>query len=90
MTPTIKELWEDFKAQTIPDRVPAVQKHEMRKAFYAGVLSLLSVLPEIDESVSTQAGAEILRAWGNEVVNVLTMFALLEDARSQSHTEGEP
>lgn len=40
---TLADEWRDFSL-TIPARAPAVQRDEMRKAFYAGALSLLVLI----------------------------------------------
>mgnify|MGYP000061843575 CR=1 FL=1 len=58
---TVKQQWEDFADAVIPKDAPAIQVTEMRKAFYAGVTSMLSTQLLIGgESVSMEEGASML------------------------------
>ena len=41
--PTIASQWSDFERAVIPQEAPDVQRKEMRKAFYAGVSTILSL-----------------------------------------------
>ena len=56
MRMTVKQHWERF-SRIIPHNAPAIQRYEMKRAFYAGMLSgfaelvSLSELPE-DEAVA--------------------------------------
>ena len=40
---TIQQEWEDFKAAVMPKDAPPIQRQEMRRAFYAGARTMLSL-----------------------------------------------
>jgi len=56
---TVADLWADFEQRIVPKGAPAVQRIEMRRAFYSGARALLRLMNDIGE-VSDDAGAAIL------------------------------
>lgn len=43
----IREQWESFERQVIPIGASAIQRQEMRRAFYAGAIALFSSILSI-------------------------------------------
>lgn len=43
---TIASLWEDYKQGVVPANASAIQVQECRRAFYAGVHSILKAMAE--------------------------------------------
>lgn len=41
--------WEKFEQQTIPKEAPEIQRTEMRRAFYSGVLTLMKLMKGLSE-----------------------------------------
>ena len=44
MSARVRELWETYAAGVMPPGAGAVQRQEMRRAFYAGVQGILGLL----------------------------------------------
>lgn len=53
--------WEKFEQQTISKEAPEIQRTEMRRAFYSGVLTLLSLMAQANaqDLSEDEAGAFI-------------------------------
>lgn len=57
----IAREWRDFNRRVIPPDAPAVQRSEMRRAFYAGVQVMMGIARGLgDPSVSEEAGVAVL------------------------------
>lgn len=64
----VRDGWQDYAEKILPDGASAVQRQETRRAFYAGAWELLWRLAELgDDSVSEDAGAEVLEATKREI-----------------------
>ncbi len=64
---SVKEAWESFEAAVIPEDAPAVQRSEMRRAFYAGAWAMLMGCSSIGEtSVTEEEGVAMLESWKKE------------------------
>jgi hypothetical protein len=46
---TIKEAWNSFETHIIPKNAPALQKIEMKKAFYAGAWGMVNILINLED-----------------------------------------
>ncbi|MBU6232450.1 hypothetical protein KGP36_07490 [Patescibacteria group bacterium] len=55
----VNELWEEFSADVMPEGAPDIQKSEMRKAFYAGALSVIKKFEWICDEVQEDAAEKI-------------------------------
>ena len=65
---TIQENWDSFNALVIPKNADAIQRQEMRKAFYAGAGVMLNIFWAIgDKSISEEAGLDILEGCSEEI-----------------------
>lgn len=74
---TMQREWEDFWSSVAPKDAPAVQRQEMRRAFYAGAWMLLTACASlVDEDISEDASVEQIEKWKAEIVEIL-----LEDER---------
>lgn len=57
----IASEWNKFEKAVMPPNAPAVQRKEMRRAFYAGVWAMFQVAKELGEdSVSEEEGVKTL------------------------------
>jgi hypothetical protein len=66
---SVRQMWEDFAAAILPADCSAVQRQEMRRAFFAGFNALLCALMAMgDDAVSEDEGAAWLEAWKQELV----------------------
>lgn len=64
---TIADQWALFERAVMPKDAPAVQRQEMRRAFYAGCEGMLRLQFEIGaKSVSEDAGVRIIEGWHDE------------------------
>lgn len=64
---TIRKQWDIFNTTVIPADAPAIQRKEMRRAFYAGAEALLRINFEIGgENVSEDQGMTILNGLNEE------------------------
>jgi len=59
---TIREAWESYRHDVMPEHVSPVQELETCRAFYAGAAALLGTMMSIGdaESMSLDAGSSIL------------------------------
>lgn len=56
--PTLFEQWKSFELAVVPIAAPAIQREEMRRAFYAGAVACFGVVmtavgPDDDEECAT-------------------------------------
>jgi len=59
----IEASWIEFEKAVIPRGAPAIQRQEMRRAFYAGTWALLQEMKRLgDDDVSEDVGVEALEA----------------------------
>ena len=64
---TIADQWKFFEASVVPKNASSIQRQEMRRAFYAGAVSMLTMhLGLGDDSVSEAAAVGILKGWQEE------------------------
>jgi len=52
---TIQTEWVSFAEQCIPDNAPTIQIQEMRRAFYAGALSVMMLLSDTEQQTNEAA-----------------------------------
>lgn len=65
----IERQWKQFDRESIPRTAPPIQRQEMRRAFYAGAAALLHLAKGLgDDEVSEDAGAAVLEAMQQEIV----------------------
>lgn len=65
---TVQEKWEGFSSGVIHPGASAVQREELRRAFYAGAAVVLDISCSIgDESISQDAGVAILEGLHSEL-----------------------
>lgn len=65
---TVKDEWDAFSDQVIPKTAPEVQHREMKRAFYAGAASILSIQLNIGDEIDNNAGAAILKGLYEELL----------------------
>ena len=64
---TIADQWADFERLVMPQGASALQRQEMRRAFYAGFQASLTVGVEIAAAdLSDEAGAAVLQGLHEE------------------------
>ena len=64
---TIQEQWESFATRVVPKDAPAIQRKEMRRAFYAGAEAMMRINFAIGhDSISEDAGIQILNGCQDE------------------------
>lgn len=59
-TPIIEQEWEEFWKAVKPQNAPEVQRLEMRRAFFAGMHSLLTKIASLFDSEDSEPTAEDL------------------------------
>ncbi|MFN6560050.1 MAG: hypothetical protein RMY28_009600 [Nostoc sp. ChiSLP01] len=60
---TISSQWQSYETQVLPKGCSAIQLQETRRAFYAGVASVLAFMAQIsNEDISEDEGADIIEA----------------------------
>ena len=59
------EQWDSFARAVLPEGCPAVQRQEMRRAFYAGAEALLHGVLQVLSAEGEEATAEDLDAMAN-------------------------
>jgi len=64
---TVDQMWQNFADQVIPKDAPAAQYLEMRRAFFAGVHSLLNGLATLPAGTSDEDGTKAMEAAYDEV-----------------------
>lgn len=57
------ELWAAFEARAIPPTAPRVQRVEMRKAFVAGMFSMLGLMQTIPEGDDDEQAEQLEAYW---------------------------
>ena len=64
---TIAEQWASFEVLVMPQDAPAVQRQEMRRAFYSGAEAMLRLQYTVGgNDVSENAGVMMLEGWHDE------------------------
>lgn len=56
---SIAAWWDDFAARVLPEDAPEVQRVEMRRAFYAGVASLLITQKKLADLTDDEGAAAL-------------------------------
>jgi hypothetical protein len=64
---TLEAEWEEFKAQIIPPNATLLQRNEMKKAFFGGVMALLSLQQDLADSSDPKEVADGVVRWIGEV-----------------------
>lgn len=73
---TIQNQWQHFEDLVMPKNAPAIQKREMRRAFYAGAEAVLRLQFNIgDSSVSEDAGVAMIKGMHDECILFATQIA---------------
>jgi hypothetical protein len=74
---TLQDKWQSFERSAMPKDAPPIQRKEMRRAFYAGVAVMLSLMSELGEDdVSEEAGAAALEALDQECKQFLSRVGI--------------
>ena len=73
---TLKENWESFEAEVLDKDAPAIQRSEMKIAFYAGVASTIGVLT--DSNLSEDEAEELLFKLKNELHEYIEEYKQLQ------------
>ncbi|MFN6538113.1 MAG: hypothetical protein RM021_017445 [Nostoc sp. EkiNYC01] len=63
--------WLDYSNQAIAINAPAIQRKEMRRAFYAGASAMFNLLTSIDDSISEEEGAKVIDALQKECIDFM-------------------
>jgi hypothetical protein len=63
--------WQDYSKTAIPINAPAIQRQEMRRAFYAGASAMFSLMTSIDDSMSDEEGAKVVEALQQECIDFM-------------------
>lgn len=67
MKNTIAEQWAAFDFAVMPKNAPAVQRQEMRRAFYGGAEAMLRLQYAAgNKDVSEEGGVMMLEGWHDE------------------------
>ncbi|MDD1626873.1 MAG: hypothetical protein LUQ26_05270 [Methylococcaceae bacterium] len=76
---TLKACWEEYRLCCMHPDCPAVQVSETKKGFYAGAVSFLNLMKNINPNTPEDVGCTMLDGWQDECV----AFAheMLEEAR---------
>jgi hypothetical protein len=68
----VYKQWLDFDHNVIPRHAPAVQRQEMKRAFYAGAFMLLEHLKaNLDDDLPEEQGVDILESISQECVEFM-------------------
>ena len=57
---TILELWEGYKLKVLPPNAPEIQVSECRRAFYTGIVSMLTLVVALSNELSEEDACEAL------------------------------
>lgn len=63
---TIQEKWERFEKLVVPKNAPAIQREEMRKAFYCGAEAMSEIQYEVGGCKTEEAAIQILNGVQDE------------------------
>jgi hypothetical protein len=67
---TIVSQWQSYEAQVLPKGCSFVQLQETRRAFYAGVASVLAFMARIsNEDISEEEGSDIIEELVQESID---------------------
>jgi hypothetical protein len=73
---TMAQTWEDFDRKVLPSDASAIQRSEMRKAFYAGAWSMLTIMKAaVDSDASELEQALYLEQLDGEIERFAKSFA---------------
>lgn len=65
---TVRSEWDDFAKAVLPPDCFPVQRQEMRRAFYAGARSMLSLMSQMaDESPDEESGVKMVETLNQEL-----------------------
>jgi len=85
---TIQGEWEKFESIVIHPEAGQLQRKEMRKAFYAGFYSAVTLLDGLnDQNLSKAAEAEVLKGLSDEMEMFRNEICDCEGCRGQAHPE---
>ena len=73
---TLQSEWETFERQVMPANASTTQREDMRRAFYAGALVMVSLLAHADATMSKAAMEAMIDGWHSE----LCMFSRMVQA----------
>lgn len=73
---TIEEMWKDFESKTGLEKAPQVQRTEMRRAFYAGVISFHGVVTGPMCDLSDDDGIGVLEGFNEQIAAYVTELQL--------------
>jgi hypothetical protein len=65
---TVKQQWDEFAREVLPEYVSAIQYQEVRRTFYAGHISMMALLEKvIKEAQDEQHGKGLVEALALEL-----------------------
>lgn len=77
MTTYTSEAWEEFARAIIPPEAHSIQVHEMQKAFYGGLQSMLNIqdqiLEKLEHATEDEQGQELEKVY-NEIEAFFAMM----------------
>lgn len=84
---TVEQEWLDFRIKAIPPTAGEMQAHDMRVAFYAGVLSFFSIMST--EAEDMPDGGDVSQQLSAIRTEVETFFeeAIIEMAARQTNEQ---
>jgi hypothetical protein len=68
----LKSKWLIFENQAIPKNTPAIQKKEMRRAYYARAAAMFDLFTDMPEGISEEDGAVVISALQQECIDFLS------------------
>ena len=72
-----QKQWQDFEKSVIPPNAPAVQRQEMRRAFYAGASAMFNLTRKLgDEDVDEDEAVLVLEGLEQELAEFLSLIGV--------------
>jgi hypothetical protein len=72
---TLEQEWLNYSSRILPKGCSPVQRQETRRAYYAGIWTLLQMVKEIgDDEVSEDQGVQELEKLENECINFMSQI----------------
>ncbi|MBN3875229.1 hypothetical protein [Nostoc sp. JL23] len=70
---TLEQEWLEYASKVLPKGCSPIQRQETRRAYYAGIWTLLQMVKELgDEEVSEEQGAQELDKLENECASFIS------------------
>jgi hypothetical protein len=73
----LQKEWQGFEKAVVPKNASAVQKQEMRRAFYSGALIMFELTKELgDDDISEDAAVEALKGLEQELKEFYSLVGI--------------